>query len=879
MPTARQFAAEPIPGYRLLEPLGKGGYGEVWKCEAPGGLYKAIKFVYGNLSALDGSAAEEERQALEHIKAVRHPFLLSLDRVEVLDGELVIVMELADKNLHDLLSEYQAAGLPGIPREELLGYLREAAEVLDLMHTQFHLQHLDVKPQNLFLVSRHVKVADFGLVHSLSGGGKAPSIPPGAVTPLYASPETFAGTISPHCDQYSLAIVYQELLTGTLPFTGKNTRQLLLQHVQLEPDLQFLPAADRPAVARALAKDPRRRFPSCTDFIRALLQPPAPENGASATEPLAAPRAADAPNGAPTTSAVRPVSSVLTESLPGYRFLTRLASSPTAEVWKVQAPGGHPRLVKVLYGFVRHGPSGARQGEAEAVAQLAALRHPTLLPTEVVQHGRGRLVLLSPLVESTLRDHFQACRVQGEPGIPRWELLGYLRCAAEALDVLALQHGLQHLGLNPRNLLLDDDRLLVADFGLAQLLWAPAGQPIAQLNGRYSAPELFEQQISGRCDQYSLALIYQEMLTGVHPHSGQARQVLARSRSRCKPGLDLLPQTDREIIGRALEWDPQQRWPSCLEMIQALEEAGPGTGSGRETPIPASRARPGAGTPLSAQGAQAQAGLQQLVTELVATAAGSLQLNGQHDPSGARSSREGDVLHQKYSAPLPPEAIRGKLGALRRQWNGQVIREDDDWVVLHVSRPLGFWQRWLGRQAGLEVHIHLANRPGTPGSTDVHVTVQPTGCGREQGAQLVKGVGPLLLASICATLQVTAERRGQDRVAWKYPVSVRFVLANRELSEPVSCMGKDISLTGMGFYLPPELPTSQIVLAIHPPAHLAVRNEDEAAGERAAGCLEVPASIVRVQRCSTDWYEVGARFLLGTGERTASGDLLAVAER
>jgi serine/threonine protein kinase len=848
MPTPKQLAAEPIPGYRLLTPLGKGGFGEVWKCEAPGGLFKAIKFVYGNLSDLDGSAADEERQALERVKAIRHPFLLSLDRVEVLDGELVIVMELADKNLHDLLCEYQDAGLPGIPREELLGYLREAAEVLDLMHTQYHLQHLDVKPQNLFLVSRHVKVADFGLVHSLAGGGKTASIPPGAVTPLYAAPETFAGQISPHSDQYSLAIVYQELLTGALPFPGKNTRQLLLQHTQCEPDLAALPTADRPLVARALAKDPRQRFGSCADLIRALA-----ENRGAKIEKRGPKTEERKPSPPPVLDSRSPV-----PELPGYRFLTRLASSPTAEVWKAQAPGGRPRLVKVVYGFARRDS----QGEAEAVALLGRLGHPALLPTEVVAHGRGRLVLLNPLAETTLRDHFQECREQGEPGIPRWELLAYLRSAAEALDVLALQHGLQHLGLNPRNLLLDQDRLLVADFGLMHLLWAPAGQPVAQLNGRYAAPELFEGQVSRGCDQYSLALIYQEMLTGVHPHSGQARQALARSRSRCKPGLDLLPPGDRDVIGRALEWDPRHRWPSCLDMIQALEEVGSGEWR------------------VAVDDHPPPARLQQLVTELVATAAGSLQLGGTQTPAPC----DGDVLQQKYGTPLLPAALRGKLEALRQQWNGQVIRADGDGIVLHVSRPLSFWQRWLGRQAGLELSLRLAGR--TDG-TDIHVTIRPTGCGPEQGAQLVKGVGPLLLTSICTTLQVTAERRGQDRVAWKYPVAVRFVLANRHLSAPVSCTGKDISLTGMGFYLPPELPTSQIVLQISPPAQLVARGSDETPRGRALESLEVPASIVRVQRCGADRYEVGARFLLGApacrssvlDEQAGAGGMPAAAKR
>jgi serine/threonine protein kinase len=864
MPTPKQLAAEPIPGYRLLAPLGKGGFGEVWKCEAPGGLFKAIKFVYGNLSALDGNAAEEEQQALERVKAIRHPFLLSLDRVENLDGELVIVMELADKNLYDLLCEYQDAGRPGIPREELLGYLREAAEVLDLMHGQYHLQHLDVKPQNLFVVSRHVKVADFGLVHSLAAGGKTSSIPPGAVTPLYAAPETFAGQISPHSDQYSLAIVYQELLTGTLPFPGKNPRQLLLQHTQCEPDLAALSAADRAHVGRALAKDPQQRFPSCSEFVRALSE----DRGSRIEDRKpAAPAAAgsQSPVPGPRSSILDPRTPV--PALPGYRFLTRLASSPTAEVWKVQGPGGQPRLVKVVYGFARRDA----QEEAEAVARLAELEHPALLPVEVVEHGRGRLVLLSPLFETTLRDHFQECREQGEPGIPRDELLGYLRTAAEALDVLALQHGVQHLGLNPRNLLLDQDRLLVADFGLAGLLWAPAGQPLAQLNGRYAAPELFEGQVSRSCDQYSLALLYQEMLTGVHPHSGQARQALARAGSRCKPGLDLLPPGDREIIGRALEWDPQQRWPSCLEMIQALEEVANG-GAGEAPAGPGGAAEEDA--PLSAAAAR-QARLRQLVTELVATAAGSLHLNGDQTPG----PREGDVLLQKYSAPLPPAAVRGKLDALRQQWNGQVIREDEEGVVLHVSRPLSFWQRWLGRQAGLELHLRLATPAARADGTDVHVTIRPTGCAGEEGARLVKGVGPLLLASICDTLQVTADRRGQDRIAWEHPLAVRFVLANRQLSEPVACTGKDISLTGIGFYLPPELPSSQVVLEITPPAQLAAPGSDETPRGRPARRLEVPASIVRVRRCDAEWYEVGARFLLGAAGQVGAGGTPAAARR
>jgi serine/threonine protein kinase len=266
----REPGYEPIPGYKLIEPLGSGGFGEVWKCEAPGGLFKAIKFVFGNRHSLDvdGARAEQEFNALERVKTVRHPFIVSLDRIEEVDGELIIVMELADKSLHDLYVECQAAGCVGIPRDDLLRYLRDAAEGLDYMNEEHKLQHLDVKPRNLFLQADRVKVADFGLVKHLERASASGIM--GAVTPIYAPPETFNSQISGKSDQYSLAIVYHELLTGIRPFNGKNVRALAQQHTKEDPDLRALSEAERPVVFRALSKDPDRRYPNCLTFIRAL---------------------------------------------------------------------------------------------------------------------------------------------------------------------------------------------------------------------------------------------------------------------------------------------------------------------------------------------------------------------------------------------------------------------------------------------------------------------------------------------------------------------------------------------------------------------------------------------------------------------------------
>jgi eukaryotic-like serine/threonine-protein kinase len=263
--------AEPLPGYRLIERIGRGGFGEVWKAEAPGGILKAIKFVYGNLddATEDGRPADQELKALNRVKSVRHPFILSLERYDIIQGQLVIVMELADRNLWDRYRECTEHGLTGIPRDELLAYMEEAAEALDLMNSHYQIQHLDVKPQNLFLIHNHVKVADFGLAKDLEG---VQATLTGGVTPVYAPPETFEGQVTRFCDQYSLAIVYQELLTGQRPFSGTTAKQLMMQHLQAEPNVSPAPANEQPVLRRALSKDANKRFASCTDLVRALRQ-------------------------------------------------------------------------------------------------------------------------------------------------------------------------------------------------------------------------------------------------------------------------------------------------------------------------------------------------------------------------------------------------------------------------------------------------------------------------------------------------------------------------------------------------------------------------------------------------------------------------------
>src|SRR5207253_6312034 len=145
-----------------------------------------------------------------------------------------------------------------------------------------------------------------------------------------------------------------------------------------------LPLPDRAAVARALAKEPAKRFACCTDFVRALAA--AHAGRASALVPGETGRGEprkqndeeqdvrETPHGQATaeTVASRLAASARGETLAGHRLLRRVHSSPLTELWQAQSADGTKRLLNIIFGF------GGR--EAEFSAQLKAFRHPALAP-------------------------------------------------------------------------------------------------------------------------------------------------------------------------------------------------------------------------------------------------------------------------------------------------------------------------------------------------------------------------------------------------------------------------------------------------------------------------------------------------------------------
>ncbi len=317
MPANYVIGDQPVPGagYRLAKFLGRGGFGEVWKATAPGGAEAAVKII--RLGSREG---RKELRALQLVKRIHHTHLVPIiafwiknDKGEILDdaavlaadrretsaiarvtaaptapldsfaetvvvdgpAELIIAMGLGDQSLFDRLEQCQSEGLPGIPDDELLGYIEDSAEAIDYLNRPIHdlgsgpvaIQHCDIKPHNLVLVGGSVQVCDFGLARMM-GADRATTA---AASIAYAAPECLvAGKPSDTTDQYCLAVTFMELKTGQLPYDDLSMASVIDAKRNDSLDFHLLPHALRPVLQRATSSDPAKRYGSCREMVREL---------------------------------------------------------------------------------------------------------------------------------------------------------------------------------------------------------------------------------------------------------------------------------------------------------------------------------------------------------------------------------------------------------------------------------------------------------------------------------------------------------------------------------------------------------------------------------------------------------------------------------
>ena len=258
-----------LGSYRLIRKLGRGGFAEVYLGEHIRlNSYAAVKVLHTEVA--DNDAENFQREALT-IARLLHPNIIRVFDYDIVGGTPFLIMDYAPNGT---LRNAHPKGTR-VLLTMIVSYVRQVAAALQYAHSE-RVIHRDIKPENMLLGHNNVVLlSDFGIA-TMTQSSRHQNTQDIFGTVAYMAPEQIQGKPQPASDQYSLAIVVYEWLSGAYPFHGSFT-EIAMQHVVAPPPSlrekvpEITPEIEQ-VMQIALAKEPRQRFASVQAFANALEQ-------------------------------------------------------------------------------------------------------------------------------------------------------------------------------------------------------------------------------------------------------------------------------------------------------------------------------------------------------------------------------------------------------------------------------------------------------------------------------------------------------------------------------------------------------------------------------------------------------------------------------
>ncbi len=263
--------SQALAGFTIKRGVGHGGFGEVYYAVSDAGKEVALKLIRRNLDI--------ELRGIRHCLNLKHPNLLAIyDLRQDSQEDNWVVMEFVKG---DHLEAVLAAHPNGLPVETALNWFFGIAAGVACLHDH-GIVHRDLKPGNIFSDEGVVKLGDYGLSKFIScsrRSGQTESVG----TVHYMAPEIANGRYGKEIDIYALGVILYEMLTGRVPFEGESVGEVLMKHLTTPPDVSLLAEPYRSVVAKALEKDPEKRYRTVPEMLAAL---PRPAQGLGHVGPL-----------------------------------------------------------------------------------------------------------------------------------------------------------------------------------------------------------------------------------------------------------------------------------------------------------------------------------------------------------------------------------------------------------------------------------------------------------------------------------------------------------------------------------------------------------------------------------------------------------------